>query len=172
MKRLIAIFVSVFAVVAVTAGGARAEFLGDNSHVQLRHIMVAVQSKPGSFLTDMRPMTPVMTVPRADDVAFVCQRAPRASEAILYYFQKNPAPVLRNRHVDVETVNKKHAEIAAYVNRALGREAVSEVYMVEGAGEKMATGAAARLPFAQIQGCSRLLKEYEERMKKLLEGEK
>ena len=171
MKKLIAAVVCLLALTVSTVG-ARAEFLGDNSHIQLRHIMVAVQSKPGSFLTQMRPMTPVMTVPKADDVAFVCQRAPRASEAILYYFQKNPAPVLTNRHVDVDAVNAQHATIAAYVNRALGREAVSEVYMVEGAGEKMATGTAARLPFAQIQGCSRLMKEYEERMKKLLEGEK
>lgn len=155
----------------VAALPARAEFLGDNSHVQLRHIMVPVQNKPGGFLTQMRPMTPVMTVPKAGDVAFVCQRAPRASEAILYYFQKNPAPVLRNRHVDVDTVNKAHATIAAYVNRALGKAVVSEVFLVEGGGEKMATGAASRLPFASIQGCSRVLEEYEQRMKKLLEGE-
>ena len=170
-RKTFPLMLMVLAVVAL-AWPARAEYLGDNSHVQLRHIMVPVQDKPGSFLTQMRPMTPVMTVPKAGDVAFVCQRAPRASEAILYYFQKNPAPVLRNRHVDVDTVNKAHATIAAYVNRALGKGVVSEVYLVEGAGDKMATGTSARLPFASIQGCSRVLEEYEQRMKELLEGEK
>ena len=153
-------------------GTANAEFLGDNSHVQLRHIMVSVQSKPGSFISDVRPMTPVMTVPKAADVAFVCQRAPRAAEAILYYFQKSPAPVAKNRRIDIDAVNAKHALIAAYVNRALGQNAVSEVYLVEGGGNNMAKGAAARLPFASIQGCSRVLLEYEQRMKQLLEGDK
>jgi len=172
MIKRIAIAISVTALLAFAAPRAEAagEFLGDNSHVQLRHIMAPVQSKPGSFLTQMRPMTPVMTVPKAGDVAFVCQRAPRASEAILYYFQKNPAPVQPNRRVDIDAVNASHVEIAAYVNRALGRSVVSEVYMVDGAGDKMATGTSARLPFSQIQGCSRVLEEYEQRMKQLLEG--
>ena len=174
MKRIATAFfaITLSAVVLGTLGTeARAEYLGDNSHVQLRHIMAAVQSKPGSFLTGVRPMTPVMTVPKADDVAFVCQRAPRAAEAILYYFQKNPAPVQKNRRIDIDAVNANHAKIAAYVNRALGRNAVSEVYLVEGGGDNMATGASARLPFAQIQGCSRVLQEYEQRMKQLLEGD-
>jgi len=155
-----------------SGGGARAaDFLGDNSHVQLRHIMASVQSKPGALIPDVRPMTPVMTVPKAGDVATVCQLAPRASEAILHYFQKNPAPLAKNRRIDIDAVNAKHAEIAQYVNRALGKNMVSEVYLVEGGGDSMATGTAARLPFAQIQGCSRVLEEYEQRMKQLLEGE-
>ncbi len=164
-------FVAVMSLFSLRAEAA-GEYLGDNSHVQLRHIMIAVQTKPGSFLTTVRPMTPVMTVPKAGDVAYVCQRAPRTSEAILYYFQKNPAPVLKNRHVDIDAVNADHAKIAAYVNRALGRNMVSEVFLVEGGGDKMATGAASRLPFAQIQGCSRVLEEYEQRMRLLLEGDK
>lgn len=176
-KRIIIALFALFALFAVSAlFGARAEaaggYLGDNSHVQLRHIMANVQSKPGALIPEVRPMTPVMTVPKADDVAFVCQRAPRAAEAILQYFQKNPAPLRRNRHIDIETVNAKHAEIAAYVNRALGRTVVNEVYLVEGGGANMAKGAASRLPFAQIQGCSRVLQEYEQRMKQLLEEEK
>ena len=134
--------------------------------------MANVQSKPGSLIPDVRPMTPVMTVPKAGDVAFVCQRAPRAAEAILYYFQKNPAPLAKNRRIDIDAVNAKHVQIAAFVNRALGQKAVSEVYLVEGGGDKMATGASARLPLSSIQGCSRVLEEYEQRMKDLLEGDK
>lgn len=176
IKRIATTFCTVFALSTLMLGGlthdARANFLGGNSHVQLRHIMGNVQSKPGSFLTTVRPMTPVMTVPKADDVSFVCQRAPRAAEAILAYFQRNPAPVLRNKHIDIDAVNANHAKIAAYVNRALGVNAVSEVFMVEGGGDKMATGTSSRLPFAQIQGCSRVLEEYEQRMKDLLEGDK
>lgn len=170
MKRLALMIAGMLALGAPNAMAA-GEYLGDNSHVQLRHIMVSVQGKPGSLIPETRPMTPVMTVPKAGQVAFVCQRAPRVSEAILMYFQRNPAPKLRNGRVDIDTVNAKNREIAAYVNSALGKPLVSEVYLVEGAGEKMATGTAARLPFSSIQGCSRLLEEYEQRMKKLLEGE-
>lgn len=164
---------SLMAALTLGAPQARAagEYLGDNSHVQLRAIMASVQGKPGSLIPETRAMTPVMTVPKAGEVAFVCQRAPRAAEAILEYFTKNPAPKLPNGHIDVDKVNAKHADIAAYVNRALGKAVVSEVYLVEGAGEKMATGAAARLPFSSIQGCSRVLEEYEQRMKQLLDGE-
>lgn len=176
MKRIASTLCSVLALSMLMLGGfateARAQFLGGNSHVQLRHIMGNVQSKPGSYLTTVRPMTPVMTVPKADDVSFVCQRAPRAAEAILAYFQRNPAPILRNRHIDIDAVNANHAKIAAYVNRALGGKIVSEVFMVEGGGDKMATGASSRLPFAQIQGCSRVLEEYEQRMRILLDGDK
>lgn len=162
---LVLAFVTIAAAPSARAAGG---YLGDNSHVQLKAIMTPLPPKPGSFLSEMRPITPVMTVPKADDVAYVCQRAPRTSEAILLYFQHNPPPLLPNRKVDVDAINKKHAEIAAYVNRALGKNMVSEVYVVEGAGEKMATGAMARLPFAQIQGCSRVLEEYEQRMKAIV----
>ena len=172
MIKRIAITVLAVLALGVMSTEVRAEYLGGNSHVQLRHVMGAVQSKPGSYLTSVRPMTPVMTVPKAGDVAFVCQRAPRATEAVLQYFQKNPAPVLKNRRIDIDAVNANHVKIAAYVNRALGRNAVSEVFVVEGGGDNMAKGAAARLPFAQIQGCSRVLAEYEQRMQKLLEGDK
>ncbi|MCR4378896.1 MAG: hypothetical protein NUV50_12490 [Rhodospirillales bacterium] len=175
MKRIfIALSVMLALVIsdAVSGGGARAEFLGDNSHVQLRHIMASVQPKPGALIPEVRPMTPVMTVPKAADVATVCQLAPRAAEAILHYFQKNPAPLMANRHINIDAVNAKHADIAAFVNRALGKNMVSEVYLVEGGGDSMATGTSARLPFAQIQGCSRVLEEYEQRMKQLLDGEK
>jgi len=171
MKHLLAVSFFAFLALSSLLVEAAGEFLGDNSHVQLRHIMASVQSKPGALIPDVRPMTPVMTVRKAGDVAFVCQRAPRAAEAILQYFQRNPAPIGRDRRIDIDAVNAKHVEIAAYVNRALGRPTVSEVYLVEGGGAKMATGAAARLPFSSIQGCSRVLEEYEQRMKQLLEGE-
>ena len=171
MKRLL-VALSVTVMLAVSGGSARAEFLGDNSHVQLRHIMANVQPKPGALIPEVRAMTPVMTVPKAADVATVCQLAPRAAEAILHYFQKNPAPLAANRHINIDAVNAKHADIAAFVNRALGKNMVSEVYLVEGGGDSMATGTSARLPFAQIQGCSRVLDEYEQRMKQLLDGEK
>lgn len=174
MKRTLSVVFTLLAfsvMVASERAEAAGEFLGDNSHVQLRHIMANVQSKPGALIADVRPMTPVMTVPKAGDVAFVCQRAPRAAEAILLYFQKNPAPIAANRRVDIDKVNAQHAKIAEYVNSALGRFVVSEVYLVEGGGDSMATGTSARLPFASIQGCSRVLEEYEQRMKQLLEGE-
>lgn len=168
MKNLIAIMFVALTVFGMPDSPARASYLGGNSHVQLKAIMAPVLKKAGSYMTEIRPMTPVMTVPKADDVAFVCQRAPRAAEAILYYFQKNPAPVLSNRRVDTKKLDKDFAKIAAYVNRALGRVVVSEVYVVEGGGKKMSSGTSSRLPFASIQGCSRVLDEYNQRMKDVL----
>lgn len=168
MKNLPLIVFATVLTFAMPNAQAWASYLGGNSHVQLKAIMAPVLKKAGSYMTEIRPMTPVMTVPKAEDVAFVCQRAPRAAEAILYYFQKNPAPVLSNRRVDTKKLDKDFAKIAAYVNRALGRVVVSEVYVVEGGGKKMSTGTSSRLPFASIQGCSRVLDEYNQRMKEAL----
>ena len=167
MRPLVAFLVaSVFTMLSVSTP-AHAVSLGDDSHIQLKHIMATVQSKPGSFTTQLRPLTPILTVPKAEDVAFVCQRAPRASEAILYYFTKKPAPVDRKRRVDMDALKKQIHHIAAYVNKALGRKVVSEVYVVEG-GKSMGRGVMARLPFAQTQGCGRVMEEYEQRMQQLL----
>ncbi|MBL4615172.1 MAG: hypothetical protein JKY27_09900 [Magnetovibrio sp.] len=150
---------------------AQATLLGDDSHIQLKHIMASVQSKPGGYTTKIRPLTPIMTIPKAEDVSFVCQRAPRAAEAILYYFSKYPAPVDKKRKLDMKALKKQVRKIAAYVNKAIGRNVVSEVYVVEG-GKSMGRGVMARLPFARSQGCGRVMDEYEERMGDLLGGKK
>jgi len=148
---------------------ALAQLPGDNSHIQLKHILAPVQSKPGSFTSKLRPLTPILTVPKAEDVAFVCQRAPRAAEAILYYFSKYPAPVDKKRKVDIDALKKQAPKIAAFVNRAFGKNIISEVYVIEG-GKSMGSGVMARLPFAQTQGCGRVMEEYEKRMQQLLGG--
>ena len=162
---LIAVLIMAFSLTAP----AIAQLPGDNSHIQLKHILAPVQSKPGSFTTQIRPLTPILTVPKAKDVAFVCQRAPRAAEAILYYFSKNPAPVDRKRKVDIDALKKQAPKIAAYVNRAFGKNIISEVFVIEG-GKSMGKGVMSRLPFAQTQGCGRVMEEYEERMQELLGG--
>ncbi len=150
---------------------AHGEVLGGNSHVQLNPIMTPTRPLPGSFLGQSYPLTPVMTVPKAEDVAFVCRRAPRVAEAILRYFQQYPVSLTPQHRLDLKAINKNNVKIAAYVNRALGQNAVSKVYLTDVVAKSMARGTMERLPFAKIQGCSRVLKEYEERMKKL-EGEK
>ena len=162
---LIAVLIAAFSLTAP----AMAQLPGDNSHIQLKHILASVQSKPGSFTTQIRPLTPILTVPKAKDVAFVCQRAPRAAEAILYYFSKNPAPVDKKRRVDVDALKKQAPIIAAYVNKAFGKNIISEVFIIEG-GKSMGSGMMARLPFAQTQGCGRVMEEYEKRMQDLLGG--
>jgi len=78
------LLIAVLIVAFSNTAPAMAQWPGDNSHIQLKHILASVQSKPGSFTTQIRPLTPILTVPKAEDVAFVCQRAPRAAEAILY----------------------------------------------------------------------------------------
>lgn len=126
--------------------------------------------KPGGFTTQIRPLTPIMTMSKEKtgvrDALFVCQRAPRISEAILSYFMKYPAPVTRNRHLDAGAIEKQKTKIAAYVNRALGKALISEVFVFEGAAAK--SGVEARFPGAQ-QGCSRVMKEYEQQLKEAQE---
>lgn len=162
---LIAAFALTIALALATP--AVAQLPGDDSHIQLKHILAPALTKPGGFTTQLRPLTPIMTVPKAEHVPLVCQRAPRAAEAVLYYFQKNPAPVDKKRRVDIDALKKKAKTIAAYVNRALGDKMVSEVYVVEG-GKALGRGVMARLPFAQTQGCGRVLEQYEKRMEELL----
>ena len=172
MKRLTTLIASFFIFAALVSGApAKASLLGDDSHIQLKHIMAQVQGKKGAITNPIRPLTPILTVPNGDHVAFVCQRAPRASEAILYYFSKYPAPLDSKRRVDVEALKAQKDKIAGFVNKALGRPVVSEVYVVEG-GKAMGRGVMSRLPFAQTHGCGRVLEEYEQRMQKLLGGEK
>ncbi len=172
MTRLVGLVVSlVLSAGVLISAPAGASLLGDNAHIQLKHIMATVQSKPGSLTNQIRPLTPILTVPDGDNVAFVCQRAPRVSEAILYYFSKFPAPVDRKRRVDLDSLKKQKGKIAGYVNKALGKAVVSEVYVVEG-GKAMGRGVMSRLPFAQTQGCGRVLDEYEQRMKQLLGDDK
>jgi len=161
---------SLFSALAIV-GPAQAEYMGGNSHIQLKHVMVSVQTKPGSFTTQIRPLTPILTVPNAEDTATVCQLAPRAAEAVLYYFSKYPAPVDKRRKIDIEALKKQATKIAAYVNRALGKNMVSEVFVIEG-GKSMGSGVMSRLPFAQTQGCGRVMEEYEQRMQQLLGGDK
>ena len=170
MRQTITALISVMTVLFVALAGAssaQAVSLGDDSHIQLKHVLAPVQSKPGSFTTKLRPLTPIMTVPKAEDVAFVCQRAPRAAEAVLYYFTKYPAPVDKRRKVDIDALKKQAKKIAAYVNKAFGKVVVSEVFVVEG-GKSMGSGVMSRLPFAQTQGCGRVMEEYQKRMDELL----
>jgi len=168
--RVLPLLSALLSVLAVSSP-AQAEYMGGNSHIQLKHVMASVQTKPGSFTTQIRPLTPILTVPKAEDTAVVCQRAPRAAEAILYYFSKHPAPVDKHRKVDTVALKKQSPLIAAYVNKAFGKEMVSEVFIIEG-GKSMGSGVMSRLPFAQTQGCGRVMEEYEQRMQQLLGGDK
>ncbi|MBF0247722.1 MAG: hypothetical protein HQL36_06575 [Alphaproteobacteria bacterium] len=171
MPKTIALIAAFLMTALVWGGDARAQLPGDDSHIQLKHIMAPSLVKPGSPATRIRPLTPIMTVPKAEDVPFVCQRAPRAAEAILNYFYKNPAPVTKKGELDVKTLDDNHRLVAAHVNRAFGKPIVSEVYFIEG-GKSFGSGMMGRLPFAQSQGCGRVMEEYEKRLKEALgEGE-
>lgn len=171
MHILYTFIATLFLTIATLPSSGQASLLGDNSHIQLKHVMASVQSKPGALTSQIRPLTPILTVPNGDNVAFVCQRAPRAAEAILFYFSKYPAPVDRTRHIDLDAMKQHVGKLAAYVNHALGKDVVSEVYVIEG-GKSMGSGVMSRLPFAQTQGCGRVMEEYEQRMKELLGDKK
>jgi len=135
--------------------------------LQLDHILAPTQARPGSFTTVMRPFTPILVVPRDFNTPLVCQRAPRVAEALLQYFLSAPIPVDRKRHLDQETLQTRTKDMAMHVNRALGLNAVSEVYLIEG-GKAMNTGVAQRMAQSKAASCGPVLKEYEKHVMELL----
>jgi len=136
--------------------------------LQVSHILAPAQSRPGSWTTTMRPMTPILVVPKAYNVPLVCQRVPRVIEALLQHFLKEPAPVDRKLHLDSTAMEAKKAVMAAHVNRAIGIDAVSEVYVFEG-GKALSSGVASRLPGGKAStACGPVLEEYEKKIKALL----
>lgn len=133
--------------------------------VQLKHMLVPVQTKQGSFTTSLRAITPILTVQNVVNAPGVCQRMPRVTEALLKYFSKFPIPVGKNRRIDVNALEDHQSKMVAYVNRALGAKAVSEVYIIEG-GRALNTGVAARLPGGSAaNACGAVLEEYEKQLK-------
>lgn len=135
--------------------------------LQLGPIIAPALSRPGAFTTSMHPMTPILIVPHAYNSPLVCQRAPRISEALLRYFLQNPAPVDKSRRLDVDGLTKQSTAIAAYVNKSIGIDAVSNVYVIEG-NKTLATGVAARLPFSTTTACGAVLQEYEQQIQEML----
>ncbi|MBL4615072.1 MAG: hypothetical protein JKY27_09390 [Magnetovibrio sp.] len=115
----------------------------------------------------MRPMTPILVVPRAFNTPLVCQRAPRIAEALLQYFFIHPAPVTRRNRLNEERLETQKTKMAAYVNRAIGINAVSAVYIIDSA-KALATGTAARLPFSGASACGPVLEEFENKVQEFL----
>lgn len=156
-------FVFAAAVVfALAPRAAMAQLPGENNHIQMKFIMAPVKDYKGRSRAPM-PVTPVMTVPRADDAAVVCQSAPRINDAIIGVFFSHPLILQRDGHLRLENAGPA---LVGPINRALGKAMVSEVYLIQG-GKKLGKGVMASLPFATTQGCGRVLDEYEARMKKL-----
>lgn len=140
----------------------------DATTLQLKFFLAPVQSKPGSLTSTMRMVTPILKVPNPKYSPLICHRMPRVIEALLSYFSQYPAPVDRTRHIDSTALEAQKEKMAAYVNRALGHNVVSAVYVFEG-GKSMSSGVAARFPGASSNACGAILEENE---KKLKEAEK
>lgn len=140
------------------------------STLQLKHILAPAQTSPGAFTSALRPMTPILVVPRDFNTPLVCQRAPRVAEALLQYFMQNPAPVNKKHRLDDKALETQKSKMAGYVNRAIGLKAVSAVYLIEG-GKSMSTGVAARLPFANATSCGPVLEAYEKQVQEFLKEE-
>lgn len=138
--------------------------------LQLKHILAPALTRPGGYTTALRPMTPILVVPQDFHAPLVCQRAPRITEALLNYFLKKPAPITEKYQLDDKALEEQKAAMAAHVNRAIGTNAVSAVYVLEG-GKSMSKGVAARLPFAHATSCGPVLEEYEKRVMEILKEE-
>lgn len=163
MKRLLALFV---ALVLFTGFGftqhAAAQPMPNNSYIQVSFIMVLVKNAKGEVET--RPITSIYTVRLGKDVQRFCQRAPKIREILLAYLTKYPPEIGRNSRLKLEGLGMK---VVPYVNRMFGVVVVTDAVLLEGA-RKLTKGSATGLPFAQIQGCGLVLKEYETRMNELL----
>lgn len=162
----IAIFVMCIISAPVHAKTEKQEEPKATPTLQLKHILAPAQTRPGSFTSTMRPMTPILVVPRDFNKPLVCQRAPRAAEALLQYFISNPAPVTKRYRLDEKALEAQKTKIAAYVNRAIGTNAVSAVYIFEG-GKALSTGVAARLP-GNATACGPVLEEFEKQVQELM----
>ena len=148
---------------ALWVAPAGAVSLGGDSHIQMTFIHAPIVNQRGRQLT-AQPVTPVLTVPKANDAAIICKAAPRIKDAILMALFSKPLVF------DSKTKKFKMEGVSAYVtkqvNQNLGRVMVSEVHFTPGA-KSMAKGAMGRLPFATMAGCGRVLEEFEARVKAL-----
>ncbi|PHS74684.1 MAG: hypothetical protein COB59_11980 [Rhodospirillaceae bacterium] len=138
-----------------------------NSHARISPTMIAIYS-PGKLLPMTRAVFPILTVPETNVsdgiLAKVCQREANVKEAIIRFFSKNPAKLLRNGHIDVKALQKQKKLIAKYVNRKLHATLVSEVNILLTDPDKgIRKGVMARFPGAR--GCSRVASEFIELMK-------
>ena len=140
----------------VDSGGAKA--------LQLKFFLAPVQSKPGAFTTTLRIVTPILMIPDPDNAPLVCNRMPRVIEGLLSYFLQHPAPVNRRLHLDTDALDAQKKIMAAHVNRAIGKNVVSAVYILEG-GRAMSSGTAARFPGATSNACGAIMEEYEKKIK-------
>ncbi len=142
--------------------GASAQLPGEDSHIQLKFVMLPAKNSRG--LIESRAVTSIYTVKYAKDVPTFCQKAVRARETLIAFFNKYPLTIGRDRHLELEGAGKK---LVPHINRSMGKVMVTEVILLEGS-KRLARGAMSRLPFAHSQGCGRVLEEYEKRMKELL----
>ncbi|MCK4939986.1 MAG: hypothetical protein KAR80_06780 [Rhodospirillaceae bacterium] len=154
-------FVGVFSVL-FTPLDAGAQLPGEDSHIQLQFVMVPAKNSRG--LTESRAITSIYTVKYAEDVPTFCQKAPRVRETLIAFFNKYPLTIGPDRRLQLEGVG---AKLVPHINRSMGKVMVTEAILLEGS-KRLAKGAMSRLPFATTQGCGRVLEEYEQRMKELL----
>jgi len=172
MRKLILSICAVLAIFVTMNGNAYAAGKAAKSgivesHARISPTMIPITS-PGKMLPETRAVFPVLTVPErnfADGrLAAVCQREAHVKEAIVQYFQKKPAPMLRSGHIDEKALEKQKRTIAGYVNRRLSKPLVSEVIVLaQDPNKGTKRGLMSRFPSAR--GCSRVANEFIELMK-------
>ena len=168
-QRLYAVFFKLFFlfIIFLTAGAvmpgvSNAQLPGENSHIQLQFVMVPAKKSNG--MIESRAVTSVYTVKYAEDVPTFCQKSVHVRETLIAFLNKYPLQIGPDRQLILDDVGPK---LVPYINQTLGKVMVTEAILIEG-GKRIAKGAMSRLPFAHLQGCGRVLEEYEQRMKELL----
>lgn len=178
-KRMLYIFVAVMALASLgSQAQAEAKKGVTNSHARISPTLIWID-KPGGIIRPTRAVFPILTVPETEfsegRLAKVCQNEARVREAIIAYFQRNPAPLLRNGHVDVKALDKIKRKLAALVNGVLKKRAgiqkplISEIaILVQDPDKGTKKGVMSRFPSAR--GCNRVANEFIELMKNRVLG--
>ena len=88
----------------------------------------------------------------------ICKRMPRVRDAILRTLSRKPITV-KNRRLVLKGLDKR---IFGPVNRAVGRNYVSKIFISKGA-IRLGAGKIKHRPFAVIDGCVNILRSERER---------
>lgn len=116
--------------------------------VQLRSMMAPAVGPAGT--PESAPVTLFLQARKPATPHDLCRMSPRIVDALLRTLHVNPIPIGHNRAIDPSDIEPLLTEAA---NQALGRRQVASVSVVEGA-RNLGRGAASRLPFTTVLGCS------------------
>jgi len=138
-----------------------------SSHVQMRSMMVPVQTSKKSKRGKTAAVTVIMTVANGKNVGKVCNNAPRINDSLMGAWYKRPIArgylYDRKKHKGRTNINYKRTpaqkaedkRLLKIINKAIGSKEVIQIMVLSGI-MKMGGGAVSKLPFSSKNGCDEL----------------